>query len=56
MPLEMRILLSAAAPPSPPPLPVQQHTPTWIWDGAKREQYALALQAGPCQASLQPAV
>ena len=53
MPLEMRILLSAAAPPSPPPLPVQQHTPTWIWDGAKREQYALALQAGPCQASLQ---
>ena len=53
MPLEMRILLSAAAPPSPPPALVQQHTPTWIWDGAKREQYALALQAGPCQASLQ---
>ena len=53
MPLEMRILLSAAAPPPPPPLPVQQHTPTWIWGGAKREQYALALQAGPCQASLQ---
>ncbi len=53
MPLEMRILLSAAAPPSPPLPPVQQHTPTWLWDGAKREQYALALQAGPCQASLQ---
>ncbi len=53
MPLEMRILLSAAAPPSPPLPPVQQHTPTWLWDGAKREQYALALQAGSCQASLQ---
>ena len=53
MPLEMRIFLSALAPPSPPPLPAQQHTPTWIWDGAKREQYVLALQAGPCQASLQ---
>ena len=53
MPLEMRILLSAAAPPSSPPPPEQQHTPTWIWDGAKQEQYALALQAGPCQASLQ---
>ncbi len=53
MPLEMRILLSAAAPPSPPLPPVRQHTPTWIWSGAKREQYALALQAGPCQASLQ---
>ena len=54
MPLEMRILLSAAAPPSPPLSPVQQHTPTWIWSGAKQEQYALALQAGPCQATLQP--
>ncbi len=53
MPLEMRILLSAAAPPSPPLPPVQQHTPTWLWDGAKQEQYALALQAGPCPASLQ---
>jgi len=53
MPLEMRILLSAAAPPSPPPPPVRQHTPTWIWSGARRERYALALQAGPCQASLQ---
>ena len=54
MPLEMRILFSAAAPPSPPP--VQHHTPTWIWDGAKREPYALALQAGPCQASLQQGI
>ncbi|KAA6423862.1 MAG: hypothetical protein FRX49_06432 [Trebouxia sp. A1-2] len=53
MPLEMRVLLSAAAPPSPLLPPVQQHTPTWIWDGAKQEQYALALQAGPCQATLQ---
>ncbi len=53
MPLEMRILLSAAAPPSPPLPPVQQHTPTWLWDGAKQEQYALALQAGPCQARQQ---
>ncbi len=51
MPLEMRISFSAAAPPSPPP--VHQHTPTWIWDKARREQYALALQAGPCQAGLQ---
>ncbi|DBA78710.1 TPA: hypothetical protein ACH3X1_008622 [Trebouxia sp. C0004] len=49
--LEMRILLSAAAPLSPPL--VRQHTPTWMWSGAKQEQYALALQAGPCQASLQ---
>ncbi|DBB05730.1 TPA: hypothetical protein ACH3X1_012331 [Trebouxia sp. C0004] len=40
--LEMRILLSAAAPPSPPLPPVRQHTPTWMWSGAKREQYALA--------------
>ena len=53
MPLEMRILLSAAALPSSPLQPVQHHTPTWLWDGAKLEQYALALQAGPCQASLQ---
>ena len=53
MPLEMRILLSAAAPPSSPLQPVQHHTPTWLWDGAKLEQYALALQAEPCQASLQ---
>ena len=52
MPLEMRMLLGAAAPPSP----VQHHTPTWIWDGAKREPYALALQAGPCQASLQQGI
>ena len=51
MRLEMRILLSAAAPPSPPP--VHHHTPTWIWDEAKQEPYALALQAGPCQAGLQ---
>ena len=54
MPLELRILLSAAAPPSPPP--VQHHTPTWVWDRAKREPYALALQAGPCQASLQQGI
>ena len=47
MPLEMRILLSAVAPPSPPP--VQHHTP-------KGEPYALALQAGPCQASLQQGI
>ncbi|DBB01548.1 TPA: hypothetical protein ACH3X1_000197 [Trebouxia sp. C0004] len=53
MPLKMRILLSAAAPPSHPLPPVRQHTPTWVWSRAKREQYALALQAGPCQASLQ---
>ena len=53
MPLEMRILLSATTPLSPPPPPEQQHTPIWIWDGAKQEQYALALQAGPGQASLQ---
>ncbi|DBB06675.1 TPA: hypothetical protein ACH3X1_012184 [Trebouxia sp. C0004] len=30
MPLEMRILLSAAAPPSPPLPPVRRHTPTWV--------------------------
>ncbi|DBA87971.1 TPA: hypothetical protein ACH3X1_004956 [Trebouxia sp. C0004] len=49
MPLEMRILLSVAAPPSPPLSPVRRHTPTWVWSRAKREQYALALQAGPSQ-------
>ena len=54
MPLKMHIVLSAAAPPSPPP--VQHHTPTWVWDEAKREPYALALQAGPCQASLQQGI
>ena len=47
MPLEMRILLSAAALQSPPP--VQYHTP-------KGEPYAPALQAGPCQASLQQGI
>ena len=51
MPLEMRIFLSAAASPSFPP--VQRHTPRWIWDGAKQQQYALALQARLRQASLQ---
>ena len=45
MPLEMRILLSAAALLSPPLPHVRQHTPTWIWSGAKQEQYTLALQA-----------
>ena len=45
----------SAAPPSTPP-PMQHHTPTWIWDGAKQEPYALALQAGPCQASLQQSI
>ena len=53
MPLEMRILLSVAAPLSPPRPPEQQLTPTWIWGGVQQEQHALALQAGPCQASLQ---
>ena len=27
--------------------------PTWLWDGARREQHALALQAGSCQGRLQ---
>ena len=58
MPLEMRILLSVArgsAVYSISMWPPVQHNPTWIWDGlrAKQEQHALALQAGPCQASLQ---
>ena len=53
MPLELRISLGAAAPPLPSHQPHMCHTPTWIWDGAKREQSAHALQAGPCQAILQ---
>ena len=49
MPLEMQILLSAAA--TPPP-PVRQHTMALIQGWAKQEQYALALHAGPRLASL----